>query len=424
MQNRYEAPIDGLEVQRSDLNTIAFEASAAEDRVYSELLRPSLYNNASSVALKYILPFGNNKFDATNSQLQHKAIVSTTASADATVTVNRFRAVIGTRSSGASESPDGVRSAETLGQNIQLAATTTNNRIDLIYAKVDIDINDTTVDRYVRDASGAISTSNLAIFKKTTVTLLVTSSSQATNPSKPNAPADTPTSFHIPLAYVFLHHPHTLTSPIPANRIMEVAAVIGVSPSVGGVDAGPVSRFTGRDTTLRTAWTPAAGRPREYMSNGMTGKVERYFGLHFDGSYQSIALSSTTDLDNSIDWRARLFKVTMYATAASDNELAWNRDMSASAVSAVPYGNFPSNTFTYMGQSMSNGSSYGTALDGGIGIVARFAATDIPSMSSSSAIVLFVDASTGRLRVSVGSVNPMVKMFVWLEATGAFDNKY
>ena len=135
---------------------------------------------------------------------------------------------------------------------------------------------------------------------------------EASTPSPPSLPSDTTTAYYIPLAYVSVLHPHTLTSVIGPSSIVDIATVLGVAPSAGGIDCRPLSAFS--------SITYGANYPRKdsFMPQCMFGKVERVFGFDFTDGKTPLALNGYTTLDDSIDWRNRLFKSTFYVSSRSD----------------------------------------------------------------------------------------------------------
>ncbi len=423
MQNLYEAPVDGIEVQRADLNTIAKEASLAEDRVFNELTRPT-YNSVGNVDKK-IFPYGLRRADLYGTYTQHQGVLSPTGAANATVHIRPFRAVLGMRTS--DTNPDGARSThvEAFTTSMQFAATVSSNRWDLVYARVNVDAAEPDANRYVKEASGNIGVQSVSLFKKTSITINKVQGVEASNPTRPSLPTDVGNSYYIPLGYVLVQHPHTLTSIIAANQIQECAPIAGIAPAAGGCDVQPCdyasrAAVSGGNTGIPNDWTPANGRPREYLPTTMVGKVERFIALDFLGGHASLPLNADTILDESIDWRRRFFKTTVCAYA--NGRIASVGNLAAVNTLPQPAGYDPTEAVTFMGQSMTNSLSAAYTIPGGIGRVATLTDSGVTLMASGSLIVLYVDSTSGALKVDVGSTNPTCILFLWIDATGPYSN--
>src|SRR5690606_7251774 len=82
--------------------------------------------------------------------------------------------------------------------------------------------------RYIKGPTGTVSAQNVIPTRVTTVTIGVTEGTEAASPVGPNLPESIPTVVHIPLAYVYLQHSHTLGDPINPRHIWEAAPVVGL----------------------------------------------------------------------------------------------------------------------------------------------------------------------------------------------------
>lgn len=432
MQKQFVVGVTGQEVEVSDLNTVAAAAALAEDRVFSELLR--LPGSDGTNITKGVLPYGL-RDNSTTTSPQQASVVGAYFSADAKVYVPPMRLFVGSRSAsfasadsreawyGDARSAVIVGATSTVGKlgntDVQLAATASNNRKDLIYARVDIDTAQTPVTRYVKAADGSEGTQNISVFYKTSVTIGVVQGTEAATPTEPALPSDSGNSYYIPLAYVSLAHPHTLTSFVSPSQIAEVAPILGVAPAAGGVDCRPLKLFS--STPYLTATWGAGTRPESFLPASMSGKVERFFGLDFTGGKTPIALNGYTTLDDSIDWRYRLFKSTFYVQASG--VLGWQ----AGGTTPAPGPNTSPtalNLYTQMGQSFRD-DGYGSA-GGGIdpasdnGHVLLLNSAQVSGFPSYFQV--FVDINTGALKCHINNTTPNCLMVFWIEATGPFKN--
>jgi hypothetical protein len=302
--------------------------------------------------------------------------------------------------------------------NVQLPATVSNNRKDLIYARIDIDTAQTPVTRYVKAADGTEGTQNVSVFYKTTVTIGTVQGTEAATPVEPSLPSDTGSSYYIPLAYVSLGHPHTLTSLIEPSQIGEVAPILSVAPAAGGVDCKPLSLFSSQ--AYLTATWGAGLRPESFLPATMSGKVERVFGMDFTSGKLPIPINGYTTLDDSIDWRNRLFKSTFYVSNFSSS-LAW--DLPSPPIPAYSAGALLG---TFMGQSFRS-DTYGadagginpTNVHGHVAILNSATVSGFPSI-----VQFFVDGLTGALRAHISAVSPNTIIVGWIEATGPFTNAF
>src|SRR5690606_5860161 len=192
MEEQFKAPLNGLEIHIEDVDLWSKNAALADDRVLAELLQLAPFTAGEPA--KAILPYG-------------KALVVPSGSDDSTVRVRPFRAIVGSRDTvaniGHKDNWHDVRSAlhipNVSGQqyrNVQLSATASNNRWDLIWCRVEADIPSATKPRYVKSSGGTVISQNLIATKITTVTIGVNEGTEAASPVGPNLPESIPTVVH------------------------------------------------------------------------------------------------------------------------------------------------------------------------------------------------------------------------------------
>jgi hypothetical protein len=151
-----------------------------------------------------------------------------------------------------------------------------------------------------------------------------------------------------------------------------------------------------------TAWGPS-GRPKSYLPPTMAGTVKRILPLSFYSGDPSVPLGATTVVDDSIDWRKRIFKTIWASDTATANAFDWVADG----------GDFP------VGGNVCEAlisSSFRTNIDS---IIAQ------PSgLAAGSNVYLEVNKDTGVLQVQVGATNPEHAIIFWIEASGQFENAF
>jgi hypothetical protein len=213
MEEKFRIAIDGQELGKTDLNQIAETGALADDRVLAELLR--LLPHPGTAPARGILPASSQQTGAPVA-VDTSAVVVPSGSADARTIINPFRAVIGPISPATGKDLyRNIRSAVSVGagadmrQYLQHTAQPTNPRWDLIFAAVDVEIDGTFVNRYVKTDSGAAVAQSISPTTQTRVTLSIQPGIPGATPARPGLPADSATTYNIPLAFVLLPAGHT-----------------------------------------------------------------------------------------------------------------------------------------------------------------------------------------------------------------------
>lgn len=398
MEDRYQHTIPGTEVSEVDINLIATDAALADDHVFAELFR-----------------LGAGLKGVTVASGGASAIIQPSGSANAQVKINPFRAFIGALSpTTAADAYKNIRSgiaASTVGTNPNTITLpdATNNRWDLIYARVDVDIDGPTVQRFVKTGTTASTQTPVVATKKTTVTLGRVAGFEATTPAKPALPADSGSSYYIALGYVLLPAGHTITTAISKTRIDEVAPVINVAPAAGAMsvriangqyaESGPV--------LANETWTPATGRPQAYLPPTMGGGMSLFIALRELSTPRTVTLGATATLDDSIDWRKRLWRVT--ASFTTSGGFTWN------ATQGLPGTTLP--VLTVLSQSM-----HDPVYANKSALILLDNTTTSGVMAAGSTLLLYVDKTDGKIKCDMGATAPGCNFIFWLECTGQFDN--
>lgn len=414
MEDRYQHTIDGQEVNEGDINLVATEASLADDRTLAELFRLAQVGttNPGGVLIDRGIVGGD----------PVSAIVVPSGSADARVSIAAFRAFVGAVLPGDSVAArKNIRSGFSGTTTMQFPAITTNPRWDLIYARVDVDVDAASVSRFVKTGTTPATQQSIVTTKQTTVTIGRVQGTESSSATFPAIPADSGSSYYIPIAYVLLLAGHTLTTAIAKTNICESAYMLRVSPGTGGAHCKPASinsRVGLSGAQLASTWT-SSGRNHAFIPPTMVGKVEKLIALEF-GATRTAGLGVTTVVDDTIDWRNRLFKTTVFVGSISGSSytLAWNSGGTAFA----PDGRLPSAATG--GPVVAMGQSFHQDAGAAGGEVALLIAATVPQLAASSSVELYVDMTTGKLMVKVSATDPSAEIVFWLEATGQHNNAF
>lgn len=425
MEDRFQHTIPGAEVNETDVNLFATEASLADDRVFAELFRltPNGAPSRGILSASYQQGVGG-----------VSAIVVPSGSANATVIINPFRAIIGpTAPTLGRDFYREIRSALCVGnsssdmrQYWQFAANASNYRWDLLYVRVDVEINGATVSRFVKTGSTASVSTPIVSTLTTTATLGVVQGTASATPAKPVIPADSGSSYYIPIAYVYVGPGHTLTTSIVAHQIDETAPVLHISHATGAASLKVANGMNSEAGVVLTneTWAPP-NRPPGYMSPTMGGKKELIFSISEVSGFRTIALGATGVIDDTIDWRKRMFRImACLSPSAGGGTLPWAGSSGPCPTGALaipdPTG-APQNSLMFMGQSFVDDGTAAVSIAGGmVANVNNF--TTGGKAGSTVQIVIYVDLTDGKLKAHVGSTDPNRQFFFWLEATGQFNN--
>ncbi len=422
MESQFTHSLPGQEVDGDDLNCISSNAALADDRVLAELVR--LLPFGGLVPVKGVIPYALNA-PAGVTPDPTLALVGKSGGADGSSHVRPFRAIVGSRVSAGVDPKEhwrGIRSAlcvgdVTLHRSVQHAATAANHRWDLILAKVNVEMPESPVIRYVKDPSSEnVAALSFARAKSTSVSLEVVQGVEGASPLRPGIPNDAPPSYYIPLAYVYIAHPWTLASTLDARAIHEVAPIVPITSALGVPSIAPANSLH----TLAGAalgfndWTSASARPHAHLPPTMVGGVQRLIPLGTSGAHQTVTLNGITVVDDSVDWRRRVFTCEV-AFASGGAGWAWE-----APTGIVPSTLSQSNQHRLLSSSFRNDALAATGVAGSI--VISLSQTVLPSMAAGSTVMLFVRASDGALCAWTNSTDPGGEYFFWLCASGPFAN--
>lgn len=315
MEKQFKINTAGTEITISDLELIGTEAALADDKVFAALLKLVPYNG--STVYKGVLP----KRDYTQGLVKPGSGV---------VTVAPFRVFIGTRTAAttsAKDNRDDIRSSLYVGSSATSGVTTLtitdnssgNPRWDLVYAKVTVDNNDSSVTRYVKDTTSKVVTPTaVTVTKNLLIELFVQQGTPSATPVPPAAPSDSGSIYYLQLAYVVVPNGYAGAGMAVKSVQDCYTPVLPDSQSIG-LSARPASEFynvgtNGAGGTILTAarlqdWCTTNTKPAYALSPSMVGLEYRTLLIDLTSATSSnwnVATSAQL-LDDTIDWRKRFF---------------------------------------------------------------------------------------------------------------------
>lgn len=441
MEKQFKLDFNGQQVQQQDFADIGETGGLADDRVFAELFRLAPYDGStvSRGILRYIYAGASGS-------------VGTVAPNGATgqIKVKPFRAVLGSRTTAGTEArknwrdirsglsiAEGATSTDTL---VTLSANSSGNpRWDLIYAAITPDANGASTTRKVKDATTRVVTPQSVVPNLiTTVAIGSVTGTPGASPSFPATPTDSAGTYYIPLAYVRVPNGFGSSSTVLTTDIDDIAPVLMVSPAVGASRCRPANQqskaggaaISGTGTTTDNglvAWGATSGhRPAVYMPPSMAGKEEILIAMDlFHASSTNWTHQDGSLVDDSIDWRNRLFKWTaMIATSGGSNCIfPWQSPVAgfppipgAFTVSTLDT-NFASTAHQIgFGQSFTYDIAVGKAT-----VATLVSGSNVPNtiMAGSTAVKLYTDLTSGALRVAITGA-PGAVFFIWLEASAQY----
>jgi hypothetical protein len=413
METLYQHTVAGQDVAEEELNWVAETAAKADDHVIAELLRmiPGL---ADGYVHKAVLPYRVEALHPDGVSVNTTAIV-TPYGTTGSVLIHPFRALIGSRYVASSSTWYDIRTARYLGNiapvfsfQLELTATVSNSRWDLIYARVDLTVTSAAVERIVRSGGGD-APQNISLYTDTTVTIGVVEGAESATPVEPTLPSDGSDTYYIPLAYVLLVHPFTSSTAVEPTWICEHVPVAPIASSTGAVTCRPASFAYADDSSLwsRREWGPADTRPEEHLPATMIGGAQRFIALDFMDVTKSIPPDVAITMDNTIDWRNRVLTFTVYGNAVAGRRFAW-MPTSTPLVELEPAGE----------ATVFIGNTFNTAMP-----ALTLNSTSFPIITSDSSLLIGI-AATGELTVEyVSGTTPLLEKYcILVQATGQFTN--
>jgi hypothetical protein len=432
MENKFLLQQNGQEVQQADFNVLGDSSGLADDRVLAELVRLAAYDGSN--VTRGIMPYGAVAPGAPGQGGLNVATAPfapvTSGGANGSVNIYPFRAFVGSRTAigATSQTPNWrdirstvftTNSATNLYQTFAIAANAAGNpRWTLVYAQISPDANGPAISRFVKDpVTGAEGAQSIVTTLVTKVVIGNVDGAAGASPTFPAAPADAGGNYYIPLAYIRVPNGFVAGSTVGVNDIYEVAPIIQLSPTTGTTRCSPANGIntTGGELQTRIPWPASGNRPGPYMPPSMTGMESRFFGLQL-GTGLTASIANGDTIDQSIDWRNRFFWCWAVAVGGASSLLA--QDPAATSGTNVPSAGTP--IYVSMGQTFQTDPA---AISGVAKLlIVRVTPTQLAGLGAASQIDVWVDPSTGAMRVNLnGTANAQV--FFRIDATASFSNK-
>lgn len=416
-ESQFVHTTNGAAVYSEDFNLFAEEAALADDRVLAEMFRLAPYDGTNIA--KAIVPYRVSNADRSVTQALVRA-------GTGGVTVNPFRAIVGSRSLAAAGGLDNWRDirsaiqveAITLTKSIPLATCAAGvYRWDLIYAAVAVDADAAAVSRKVKDpTTGQVTTQSIVTQKATSVTVAAVTGTAGAAPALPALPADAAGTYNIPLAYVRVPASFGGTTSLTTEDIWEIAPIVSLSEATGGASVRTANgnHATTGAVATRSPWTSTT-RPPAFMPATMSGAEDLLVAV--DLTTGSVSHNSGDIVDDSRDWSGRVWHVTAVGHSATDSPVfAWEDSASTYKVPGAATTTPAMSVHTTIGQTV-NG------VGGSQAFVASVRPAELPALAVGSAVALYVDVGGGdtELRIAYSGA-PNCKLFFWLRASAPFSN--
>lgn len=426
MQPQFQTGASGAEVRRQDYEGVARQAAKAEDFILAELLK--LPPVADGQPRKGVIPY------VSGVAALDRQLVLGSGSANSSVVILPFRAYIGPTAiaAGSSAPKTALEEARTaiyctadavgFGKDLlQLDPTVSNHRWDLIYARIDRDVATPFVPRFVR-ANGVQEERMVRVQTLTTAMVAVVKGTEGATPSKPSLPADGAGAWYIPLAYVYLAHPHGGATQINHSRIDEVAPILSIASAFGGTVVAPCDQNYAEGGTIKTNEGQAAGaRPDAYLPSSMVGEHVRrtVLDLYDAGAGSpSIGLNTSAVVDSSIDWRRRFVeaKICLGNAPTAGARLPWS--FTGSPQSTVPSGLVA--PIERVAQTFVADGALASPTISNAAIVAQLTNAVHSGIPAGASVTFYVDMTTGSLCCAVSALDPQVVLYASFRASGRY----
>jgi len=416
MESQFKLFYNGQEIQQTDVNLLGEVAGLADDRVLAELFRLPRYDGTT--VAKGIIP---TTLGPARSTVLDRLVA--TNGATGKVLVNPFRAVVGSRTLSTADGKKNLRdirssifvnTGASVGTEVSFTAPSASNfRVDLIYAAVAVDVDDSSVSRKVKDpTSGVVSTSSVSVVTKTTVTIAVAQGTQSTtNPTLPTLPTDAAGVYYIPIAYVRLRASYSGTTTFKTADIAVTAPLLSLSPSTGGTSSS-VAEGNRSITSVTTAW-------KTFTNTTYGGPFTAFTGPETGAETLWVCIDDTFANGSYVDTRlfTQRYYVCRVACAAAIGTPQFAHNIDALLNPQVPIISQASNTwFTEMGHTF----MYDESVPSGRTVFQVNATNAAGIFSGGNAISLVVD--TGGLKVVRTGTTAGVLIVAKIDFSGMFQH--
>lgn len=443
---------NGQELQTGDVNNLGLNA-LMDDRVIAELVRMAPF---TGTVAKLIMPYAVDANDA----VDQSTTVQPTNSANGSVFIAPFRAIVGSRTAVGTDAlkswrdirsgvyvggqtPASTVPATTLKTTQLLTANVSGQaRWDVIYAIIPPDANTAAVNRAIKAPTTGVVTATPTVTQLATpVALGYTVGTPAASPQFPAIPVDSGGNYYVALAYILIPNGFGAASTVKSWMIAPAGpAPISLSKGLGGCNAAPAnqSNISGGQVVTSTsvpAWannstSSISARPNTYMPPDMIGMETLWGAIDLSGAVPgSWSHQSLTNVDTSRDWRNRIFRVMWMAQppTGSGGHFSWDRAAGATSfgprTDVVAGTSFAQalHTFEGFGQSFivdgANLPGSPPASSSIVSLVTHTQLTNVDAGVTGAACALYVDQSTGNLRVYISLVSNNCTLFFWLMAS-------
>ena len=442
------------EIIKSDVDLWCANAATADDAVLADLLQMNqtslvekdgeYLQNTDRGVIPYAPTAPLRNTDQT--PMFDTSLVASDASGGG-VCINAMRVVVGDRTKCLMSVPNrftwrNINSGVFAGKRVDLANSGVF-RWDLICLKFTWFLPTGAVSTHIKDPStGNITEQSVPHGYYNKVESHVVAGEELSN-DWPEVPADEKVSsydgmynvYYVPLAYVAIQPGFTSGTVVKSRNIYEVANVLSLSNATGSRTLAPANHQYKTGGSVLTNTQPMCDfvtvgsiKPPAFLPSTIRGSETRLIALDFTSSPHS---HLTGDIvDDSIDWRNRVFKwqfqVAGTITYEQPPTFPWHADLandgSADIVSASLSTLYSPdmNASRLNGFGMSNSFLRGAANP----TVLQIRTSDNFYVGDNNAAVgIECDATTGRLRLTTEPTLTS-KVFIWLEASGQFNNSY
>jgi hypothetical protein len=444
---QWNAAVDGQEFDIAAANMLGQVSGLADDRVLAEILRLTPFDGANTY--KTILPYGSLPIEGAGPATPNNGTVQPSGSANGSILVQPFRAVVGSRVAAATNALQNWRDIRSsvfvgpnaLAQTIALAPNASGQpRWDLVYATLTVDVPSLGTTKRIKPPSGSavnVTTVTTALLNPVVVSVLA--GAPGAVPAIPALPLDGSRSYNIAIAAVRVPAGFGAGSTVVTADIRDQVAIASLqSPTLGAPRIRPATGNTDQKGTYGPTnaagpgyWNPATSgqRPGVFMPPGMMGGDQVLVAVDVTDPANPSHHAGDV-VDDSIDWRNRITKV--YAAIGGNGVVSFKFAMDNTANPGTGSGSRFPTTMSVTGNSwgtspafmqLSNTFGPDAALVAGAATLFGHSSTGASGdMPSGAQIGLYVSMADGVLRWFNNGTASTSRFFFWVEATGSFPN--
>jgi hypothetical protein len=147
--------------------------------------------------------------------------------------------------------------------------------------------------------------------------------------------------------------------------------------------------------------------------------VSRFFAFQWDHSPKTPAIGTPHVIDDTIDWRNRIFWTHVFAHGGGSEHFAWSLGGGGVPTATPSLSTFGVSQLIGMGQSFKDDDPTSSLVPSPAGFVARLTNTILSNISNP--VYVYVNLTDGKLMVSA-PVDPTACVFIRIDASGPFTN--